>query len=86
MRQIRIPQFKHTFMLSLSLKYKTIFYLPTLGILPIKIKSIKVVLLQELYSMADELAPGLWAGDQPRVFVTLGVVPAADSEKHLFVG
>ena len=33
--------------------------------------------------MIDKFAPGCWVADQPAVLVTLGVIPASDSNSDL---
>lgn len=58
-------------------------HLPAFGIFPIKIKSVKVVLLNESDDIFDELLSGGRIVDQSRVLVALGVVPASDSNSDL---
>ena len=58
-------------------------YLPAWGILPIEVEPVKVVLLDEADHVVHELPPGRRIVDQPAVLVALGVVPAADGDRHL---
>jgi hypothetical protein len=55
----------------------TSIYLPTLGILPVKIKSIKTMLLKELDDMFDKSSASRRVVDQTTVLVTCRVIPSA---------
>jgi hypothetical protein len=52
-------------------------HLPTLGILPVKIKSIKPMLFKELSDMFDKSPACKWAVNQTTVLVTCRVIPTS---------
>ncbi len=57
--------------------------LPAGRVFPVKVKTVKVVLEDEVHNMLDELGPGGGVVDQPAVLVTLGIVPPANGNGDL---
>ena len=64
---------------------KTAVNLPTLGVLPVQIKSIEIILRQELDNMVDESLPVGFIIHHTTVFITFGVIPSTDGKENFFV-
>ena len=64
------------------MNWRVVEYLPTFGIFPVEIESVKSVLVDELDGGFDEALSGFRVVDEFAVLAALGIVPAAQGDQH----